>query len=117
MQILRLVRSFPLFHATLLVVVLTFTVVQPLYTPLVLGSIKPLGWFKDELHLEADGLSGNMFDFYRFVNDSRWIGGQTEYSALDEASPYWFNAIVPLAFGLGDERLTGQVCLFASEVP
>lgn len=89
--------------------------VQPLYTPLLLGSIKPLGWFKDQLKLEADGLSGNMFDFYRFVNDSRWIGGQTEYSALDEASPYWFNAIVPLAFGLGDERLIGQVCLLAGE--
>lgn len=50
-----------------------------------------------------------MFDFYRFVHDSRWIGGSTEYSALDEASPYWFNGLVPLAFGLGDKRLKGQV--------
>ncbi|KUJ21209.1 duf1680 domain-containing protein [Mollisia scopiformis] len=70
---------------------------------------QPLGWFKDQLELEAAGLGGNLFDFYRFVHDSRWIGGTTEYSALDEASPYWFNGLVPLAFGLGDARIKSQV--------
>ncbi|CAJ2501310.1 Uu.00g041630.m01.CDS01 [Anthostomella pinea] len=85
------------------------SLVQPVYYPLDLGSIKPLGWFKDQLELEAAGLSGNMFDFYRFVHDSKYIGGSTEYSALDEASPYWFNGLVPLAFGLGDGRIRGQV--------
>jgi hypothetical protein len=79
------------------------------YKPLELGSVRPRGWFEDQLQLEAAGLSGNMFDFYRFVHDSKWIGGNTEYSALDEASPYWFNALVPLAFGTGDERIIGQV--------
>ncbi|KAI8960947.1 hypothetical protein F5Y11DRAFT_367108 [Daldinia sp. FL1419] len=85
------------------------SLVQPVFKPLDLGSIKPLGWFKDQLELEAAGLSGNMFDFYRFVHDSRYIGGSTEYSGLSEASPYWFNGLVPLAFGLGDERVLGQV--------
>ncbi|KAL9619588.1 MAG: hypothetical protein Q9160_005775 [Pyrenula sp. 1 TL-2023] len=85
------------------------SLVQPVYGTLDLGSIKPLGWFKDQLQLEAAGLSGNMFDFYRFVHDSKYIGGSTEYSALDEASPYWFNGLVPLAFGLGDERILSQV--------
>ncbi|KAI5866575.1 hypothetical protein GGS23DRAFT_615109 [Durotheca rogersii] len=84
------------------------TLTQPVFRTLDLGSIKPLGWFKDQLELAAAGLSGNMFDFYRFVHDSRYIGGSTEYSGLDEASPYWFNGVVPLAFGLGDARLLGQ---------
>lgn len=85
------------------------TVVQPVYQPLKLGSIQPQGWLLDQLELEASGLAGDMFDFYRFVDDSKWIGGATEYSILDEASPYWFNGIVPLAFGLNDTRLKGQV--------
>lgn len=50
-----------------------------------------------------------MFEFYRFVHNSRWIGGEDEYSGLAEASPYWFNGVVPLAFGLDDERLKEQV--------
>ncbi len=58
------------------------------------------GWFRDQLELEAAGLAGNMFDFYRYVRDSKYLGGSTEYSTLDEASPYWFNGLVPLAFGL-----------------
>ncbi|KAH6638519.1 duf1680 domain-containing protein [Truncatella angustata] len=83
--------------------------VQPVYTIFPLGSINPLGWLKDQLELEANGLAGNMFEFYRFVNDSKWIGGTTEYSILDEASPYWFNGLVPLAFGLNSTRIQGQV--------
>ncbi|ORY68337.1 duf1680 domain-containing protein [Pseudomassariella vexata] len=85
------------------------TLAQPIFGALPLGSISPLGWMRDQLELEAAGLAGNMFDFYRFVHDARWIGGATEYSGLDEASPYWFNGIVPLAFGLNDSRIIGQV--------
>lgn len=91
-------------------------VVQPTYHPLDLGSVKPLGWFKDQLQLEANGLGGNEFDFYRFVHDSKWIGGSTEYSALDEASPYWFNGMVPLAFGLGDNNIQSQVRFYLDYV-
>lgn len=84
-------------------------VVQPVYQKFPLGSVKPLGWMRDQLELAADGLAGHMFEFYRFVHDARWLGGSTEYSILDEASPYWFNGIVPLAFALDDERLLAQV--------
>ncbi|KAI1765295.1 hypothetical protein GGR53DRAFT_267298 [Hypoxylon sp. FL1150] len=83
--------------------------VQPVYQSLPLGAIKPRGWFKDQLQLEAAGLAGNLYDFYRFVHDSMWIGGSTEYSVLHESSPYWFNGLVSLAFGLDDSTLQGQV--------
>ncbi|KAL1888441.1 hypothetical protein Sste5346_009558 [Sporothrix stenoceras] len=72
------------------------------------GTITPTGWLRDQMQLLADGLGGNLFDFYRFVHESSWLGGRHEYSTLNEASPYWFNGIVPLAWGLNDARLKAQ---------
>ncbi|KAI1390096.1 uncharacterized protein F4822DRAFT_224318 [Hypoxylon trugodes] len=83
--------------------------VQPVYQTFPLGTIKPRGWFRDQLQLEANGLAGNLYNFYRFVQDSMWIGGSSEYSVLHESSPYWFNGLVPLAFGLDDAGLKKQV--------
>ncbi|RYC53993.1 hypothetical protein CHU98_g12215 [Xylaria longipes] len=86
--------------------------VQPVYQVLPLGSVKPQGWLKEQLEQSANGLAGNLFNFYRFVKDSQWLGGNTEYSDLHESAPYWFNGLVALAFGLDDARLKDQVSTF-----
>ncbi|KAJ9143330.1 Six-hairpin glycosidase-like protein [Pleurostoma richardsiae] len=87
--------------------------VQPLvplaFEPLNLGEIKPQGWLHDQLVLQANGLGGHLMDFWKFVSQSAWIGGTSEYSLLHEAFPYWLNAIVPLAYGVNDSRLKAQV--------
>ncbi|KAG5797381.1 hypothetical protein H9Q69_003556 [Fusarium xylarioides] len=72
------------------------------------GAVRPTGWLKDQLQLSADGLAGHLFEFYRYVARSTWLGGDWEYSELNEASPYWFNYIVPLAWSLDDARLKSQ---------
>ena len=74
-----------------------------------LGTIKPLGWMNDQMNLMADGLAGHQKDFYHYVNDSGWLGGSSEYSTLNEGFPYWFNGLIPLAYGSGNERLKKQV--------
>ena len=60
------------------------------------------------------GLAGHEIDFFKYVADSTWIGGKSEYSSLDEALPYWFNAMVPLAYALDDEDLKAKLHYIAN---
>lgn len=86
------------------------------YGDIPIGAIKPRGWVTDQLRLAAAGLAGHMFDFYRYVKNSSWLGGKEEYSELNEAAPYWYNGIVPLAYLLDDERLKSQANQFLDYV-
>jgi hypothetical protein len=86
------------------------------YNLLPLGAIIPTGWMKDQLTLQANGLAGNLMNFYRYVSDSLWVGGAYEYSELHEAAPYLYNAIVPLAYSLKDQRLIDQANTFITYV-
>ncbi|PIG81121.1 hypothetical protein AARAC_009528 [Aspergillus arachidicola] len=86
------------------------------YGEIPVGATKPRGWVKDQLRLAADGLAGHMFEFYRYVKNSSWLGGSEEYSELNEAAPYWYNGIVPLAYTLNDERLKAQANQFLDYV-
>ena len=85
-------------------------VVVPLvFEPLPLGSIKPLGWLKQQMELMAEGMPGRMHEFYRLVKDAPWMGGDHEYSPLNEAYSYYFDGVVPLAYGLDNARLKEHV--------
>ena len=54
------------------------------------GEIKPEGWLKRQLRIQADGLSGNLDKVWPDVRDSRWIGGDREGW---ERVPYWLDGL------------------------
>ena len=42
------------------------------------NEIRPAGWLKRQLEVQAMGLSGNLDKIWPDVRDSRWIGGDRE---------------------------------------
>lgn len=66
--------------------------------------IKPEGWLRRQLEIQAEGLSGHLHEIWPDVRDSKWIGGDREGW---ERVPYWLDGFIPLAFLLEDEALIG----------
>ncbi|KAG8707752.1 hypothetical protein FRC08_000312 [Ceratobasidium sp. 394] len=86
------------------------------FTNLNLGEIKPTGWLKNQLTIQAEGLAGNLNLFYPLVTESSWTGGTKNYSNLNEAGSYWYNGIVPLAYTIDNPRLKKAVEDFLNHV-
>lgn len=72
------------------------------FTPLTSKEIKPKGWLKQQLRIQADGLSGNLDKIWPDIRDSRWIGGNCDGW---ERVPYWLDGFIPLAYLLEDEDM------------
>ena len=66
------------------------------------NEIKPDGWLRRQLRIQADGLSGNLHKVWRDVRESMWIGGDADSW---ERVPYWLDGFIPLAYLLEDDEL------------
>lgn len=64
--------------------------------------LKPEGWLRRQLEIQARGLSGNLHKVWPDISDSAWIGGNREGW---ERVPYWLDGFIPLAYLLEDEEL------------
>jgi len=64
--------------------------------------IKPSGWMRRQLEIQAAGLAGNLDNMWPDVKESAWIGGSREGW---ERVPYWLDGFIPLAYLLDDEGM------------
>jgi hypothetical protein len=71
-----------------------------------LGSVRPTGWLRDQMQIQAKGLSGHLDETWADVgSNSGWLGGTGESW---ERGPYFLDGLVPLAYLLDDQRLKAK---------
>ena len=71
-----------------------------------LGAVRPAGWLRDQLRLQADGFTGGLPAVWPDVGDgSGWLGGQGESW---ERGPYYCDGLIPLAHLLDDAELLAR---------
>ena len=66
------------------------------------NELKPSGWLRRQLEIQADGLCGNLDRVWPDVSDSAWIGGSHEGW---ERVPYWLDGFIPLAYLLENDDM------------
>ena len=77
------------------------------FYPLPLTSVRPAGWLRDQLRIQAEGITGQLGDFWPDVGpNSAWLGGTGEGW---ERGPYYLDGLLPLAYLLDDARLIAKV--------
>jgi uncharacterized protein len=73
------------------------------FNPLPLGAIRPSGWLRTQLQIQANGLGGHLDETWADVGpNSGWLGGTGESW---ERGPYFLDGLIPLAYQLDDSRL------------
>jgi hypothetical protein len=83
------------------------------FEPLALGQVRPAGWLRDQLLIQADGLTGHLADFWPDVARSQWIGGDAEGW---ERGPYWLDGLIPLAVLIDHARLKGLAGFWVDQI-
>ncbi len=72
-----------------------------------IGAIRPQGWLRTQLQLQAEGFSGRLPELSEFLRKegNGWLSPDGEGAHGWEEVPYWLKGFGDLGYVLGDERI------------
>ena len=89
-----------------------YTVNRPLLVPgsfikLPIGSIKPQGWLRKQLELQADGFHGHLPEISKYINkeSNAWLSANGKGERGWEEEPYWLKGFSNCGYILGNEYM------------
>ena len=79
------------------------------YVKLPLGAIEPTGWLRDQLKVQANGMTGHLHEVWNLAKTTAWKGdvgvNVTPEPCFARFVPRWLEGLVPLAYMLDDPQL------------
>jgi len=72
-----------------------------------IGAIRPSGWLRRQLELEADGLTGHLEELSQYLKkeDNAWLSPEGKGHSPWEELPYWLKGFGDLGYILNDPRI------------
>ncbi len=83
-----------------------------------IGSIKPQGWLRQQLELQAGGYFGHLPELSRFLikEGNPWLSPVGEGEKFWEEVPYWLKGYGDLAYVLGDPKMIAEAMVWINGV-
>ena len=80
------------------------------FCKLPIGAIKPHGWLRHMLELEADGMTGRLPEISRWckAEGNAWLSPEGKGHSGWEELPYWLKGYGDLGYVLGDKRIIAE---------
>ncbi len=79
---------------------------ENIFNPLSLGAIKAKGWLKQQLQIQARGLTGHVDEIWEDLGpNNQWLGGEKDGW---ERGPYYADGLIALAYLLDDKELINK---------
>ncbi len=80
------------------------------FVKLPIGSVRPEGWLRKQLQLQADGMNGHLTEISMFCRKegNAWLAKDGQGHGWWEEVPYWLKGFGDLGYVLGDERIEAE---------
>lgn len=74
------------------------------------GSVRPAGWLRRQLELQAEGFVGRLGEISQWLRKegNAWLSPEGEGHSNWEELPYWLKGFGDMAYLLGDEKLIAE---------